>query len=192
LEKYTENLEQLVQDRTMELGMKAEDRSRKLAIVNNISQLISSNVGLEEILQQVVAIMGRVLRATQCSLMFIEKNGVHVRSKYEYRQGKPKTELIDIRISLERYPEVKKALSTRRPVVVNDVQRDPLMHEVRDLLGKLGIRSILVLPLMREGKVLGLLILRWRKKAHMLKLKEIHLGEIMASQISLLPSRIRC
>jgi len=185
LERHTAGLERLVQERTMELELKIEDRARKLSVIHNISQLLSSALNLEEVLQLAVAIVGRVLGADQCSLLFIERGNALVRSKYEYRQGESQTELININISLERYPELKKAIETKRPVGINDVQKDPLMDQVRDLLTSLGIRSILVFPLLLEDKMLGLLTLRWRKKNHILQWEEIRLGETIASQIAI-------
>jgi signal transduction histidine kinase len=192
LNQIAETLEEQIQisrrplnTRTLELEIKAVDRAQKLATVSNISQLISSTLNMEEVLQMAVAIVGRSLNASQCSLLLIEKDGLHLRSKYQYYANTSQTELIDVRISLDRYPELKKAIRTQRPVVVNDVQMDPLMYELRDTLARLGIRSILVLPLMIEGKLLGLLVLRWREKATLLKLEEIRLGEIIASQISI-------
>jgi signal transduction histidine kinase len=192
LNQIAETLEEQIQisrrpldTRTLELEIKAVDRAQKLATVSNISQLISSTLNMEEVLQMAVAIVGRSLNASQCSMLLIEKDGLHLRSKYQYYANTSQTELIDVRISLDRYPELKKAIRTQRPVVVNDVQMDPLMYELRDTLARLGIRSILVLPLMIEGKLLGLLVLRWREKATLLKLEEIRLGEIIASQISI-------
>lgn len=183
LEKHTRNL-QLIQEKPLELEITAESRSRKLAIINNISQLVSSAVNAEEALLTVVAIAGRVLEANKCSLMLIEGNSKYILSKYEYQRGRPQAEIINFSISLERYPELQKAIETQKSIVISDVQRDPLMREVRSLLTRLEVRSILVLPVMAEGKILGLLVLRWYEKTDVLKWEEIRLGETIASQIS--------
>ncbi|MCI0529529.1 MAG: ATP-binding protein, partial [Nitrospira sp.] len=188
LGSHTKNLKQLVQDKTLELKTereKAEERARNLATVNDISQMISSTLNLEEVLRLAVTTAGEILDAHQCVLMLVEKGGGHIRSKYEYSQGKPQTKLINVHISLEHYPEFRQAIKTQKPVVVQNAQRDPLMQDMEDLLVRLDIRSILVFPLMLEGEVLGLLALRWREKPHLFKKEEIHLGEIIANQIAI-------
>jgi len=192
LENYTKNLEQRIQDRTLELQIereKAEDRAQNLIVINKIFQVITATISLEKILQLAVATVGRVLKASQCSLMFVEESSGHLCSRYESRyesyQKKSQTNLIDVLIRLEYYPELKKAIKTRKPVAVEDIQNDPILHEVRHRLTHLDIRSILVFPLTSKDKVLGLLVLRWRKEVHAFTKEEIRLGEILANQIAI-------
>jgi diguanylate cyclase (GGDEF)-like protein len=70
----------------------------------------------------------------------------------------------ELRLELERYPEVAEALRTGRPVLVPDVQTDPLFDGVRRRWMYEGIespvRSVAALPLGSGERVLGVLLLR--------------------------------
>ena len=65
-----------------------------------------------------------------------------------------------IQIDLARYPELRRALETRQTVRVDDAARDPLMDEVRRTIVPLGIKSILVQPLICQDDLLGAIFLR--------------------------------
>ncbi|HWP49844.1 MAG TPA: ATP-binding protein [Candidatus Limnocylindrales bacterium] len=188
LESYAKNLKRPVQDRILELEAereKAKNQAQKLATLNDIAQMISSTLDLEEVLRLAVTTAGEILEADQGVLMLIEKGGGYIRSKYEYHQSKSQTELINIQISLELYPELKKALQTQKPVIVTDVRKDPLMHEVSHLLAKSEVRSVMVFPLILEEKILGLLVLRWHERIRVFKREDIYLGETIANQIAI-------
>jgi diguanylate cyclase (GGDEF)-like protein len=70
----------------------------------------------------------------------------------------------EVRLDLERYPEVAEALRTGRPVLVPDVQSDPLFDVVRRRWMYEGfetpVRSVAALPLGAGDRVLGVLLLR--------------------------------
>ncbi len=188
LESYAKNLKRPVQDRILELEAereKAKNQAQKLATLNDIVQMISSTLDLEEVLRLAVTTAGEILEADQGVLMLIEKGSGYIRSKYEYQQSKSQTELINIQISLELYPELKKALQTQKPVIVSDVRKDPLMREVGHLLAKSEVRSVMVFPLILEEKILGLLVLRWHERIRVFKREDIYLGETIANQIAI-------
>jgi diguanylate cyclase (GGDEF)-like protein len=69
-----------------------------------------------------------------------------------------------IKLSLKKYPEIVAALLKKKPVLIKDIATDPIMKSVRDLVTPLGIRSILVLPIIFEEKVIGTLFLRTSRK----------------------------
>jgi diguanylate cyclase (GGDEF)-like protein len=70
----------------------------------------------------------------------------------------------ELRLDLERYPEVAEALRTGRPVLVPDVPSDPLFDLVRRRWMYEGsdtpVRSVAALPLTVGDRVLGVLLLR--------------------------------
>jgi len=73
----------------------------------------------------------------------------------------------ELRLDLERYPEVAEALRTGRPVVVPDVQTDPLFDAVRRRWLYEGtespVRAVAALPLAVGDRTLGVLLLRSRQ-----------------------------
>jgi PAS domain S-box-containing protein len=68
--------------------------------------------------------------------------------------------LKDLRIDLDRYPEVRQCVRTGRPILVDDVPSHPLLEGIHAQVAAAGVRSIAALPLTFQGKVLGVLLVR--------------------------------
>ena len=66
----------------------------------------------------------------------------------------------DTRIELERYPEVREAARTGRPIIVEDASHHPLLEGVQSEMAARGIHTLVALPLHIAGEVRGVLLLR--------------------------------
>jgi PAS domain S-box-containing protein len=77
-------------------------------------------------------------------------------------KGHPDVDMLEL--DLSKYPEVRRALETREPVVIGDVESHPLVSSVREILLEKGYRSLLVVPLLFGKEVLGTLFLRARRE----------------------------
>jgi len=51
-------------------------------------------------------------------------------------------------------------LQTRKPLVIDDARRHPLLDPVREVVDKQGISAVAVVPMVSEGDVVGVLFLR--------------------------------
>ncbi|MBI5846422.1 MAG: diguanylate cyclase [Nitrospirae bacterium] len=142
-----------------------------LQIVNDFTQLISSTLDSKELLYLIVKKIAEVMPVTRCSIVRID--WLH---KYAYVVASFETpDLIAIKLSLKKYPEIEEALINKKPVIIRDITSDPLMSSVRDIVAPLGIRSILVMPIIFKEKVIGTLFLRTSRKQHAFTENEIRL-----------------
>jgi two-component system cell cycle response regulator len=70
----------------------------------------------------------------------------------------------NLQVRLDRYPEIRRALESDRPVLVSDVQTDPLYDEVRREWERLGItvatKSVIALPFGLHEQQSGVFFLR--------------------------------
>ena len=89
--------------------------------------------------------------------------------------------IADIRLDLKKYPEIRKSLCTRKTVVIKDALKSPLLKEVRHIIAPLGIRSIVVIPIIFRNKVIGTLFLRTSRSNHTFTEREIRLFTAIAS-----------
>ena len=89
--------------------------------------------------------------------------------------------ITNIRLDLQKYPEIRKALSFKKPVIIKDALKDPLMKEVRDIITPIGIRSILVVPVIFRDEVIGTLLLRTSRSGHTFTKREIRLCTAIAN-----------
>ncbi len=142
-----------------------------LQTINDLTQLISSTLDPKELLHRIVKRIAEIMPVTRCSIIRIDwlHKYAHVVACFETPN------LTAIKLSLKKYPEIEEALLNKKPVIVRDIASDPLMASVRDIIAPLGIRSILVMPIIFEEKVIGTLFLRTSRTQHEFSEKEIRL-----------------
>jgi PAS domain S-box-containing protein len=68
--------------------------------------------------------------------------------------------LKDLRVELSRYPEIREAVRTGKPVIVEDAPSHPLLEDVKESVKARNIRNIAAFPLIVSGKVLSVLLVR--------------------------------
>jgi two-component system cell cycle response regulator len=151
---------------------------RDLEAIVELVYLISSTLDPKEVLYFVVRKISELIKVTRCSMLsqgFTERRYAYVVSSHE------DPSIRDIRIDLRKYPEIRKALQQRRPVVVQDAMKDPVMEPVREVIKPLGIKSIVVIPIIFRDEVIGSLFLRTSRKGHRFTQREIRLLNSIAN-----------
>jgi PAS domain S-box-containing protein len=124
----------------------------------DIADTITSTLEVRQVMHSIVERVGDLSDTPSCSILLADSESPDcfvMGSK-----GHPEANMLEL--NLEKYPEVRHALQTRQPVIIEDVQRDPILAPVRDAVLSTGVRSILVLPLLFGKEVLGALFLRSR------------------------------
>jgi len=179
LEDANRTLEQRVEDRTRKLSEALND----LRALNEVGQAVSSTLDLPTVLTTIVS------HAVQLS-------GTDAGAIYEYDEP---TEEFHLRTSYRMEGELVEALQTnpirfdlgtvgraaaaRAPVQVTDIldEQDLGASRVRPLLRQLGYRSLLAIPLLREGRVLGGLSV-YRREAGNFSTEVVNLVQTLATQ----------
>lgn len=134
----------------------AQSRQRMEALLE-IVQAATSSLELEQILEIAVDKIGRVINTDRCSVVLVEGDGSRSARVMASRNI---PDFAPMQIDLARYPELRRALETRNTVFVENAIKDPLMEEVRPHITPLGVRSILVQPLICQDDLMGALFLR--------------------------------
>ena len=146
-----------------------------------LTHLISSTLDPKEVLYFVVSKIAESINVTRCSILnipFEERNHVYVISTFEDPR------IVNIKLDLKKYPEIRKSLATRKTVVIRDALKDPLLKEVRNIITPLGIRSIVVIPIIFMDVVIGTLLLRTSRSNHTFTEREIRLCTAIANSSS--------
>lgn len=132
------------------------NRARMEALLE-IVQAATSSLELEQILGIAVEKIGKVITTDRCSVILVEGDGTrHAR----VMASRNIPDFAPMQIDLARYPELRRSLETRQAVFVENALQDPLMSEVRSHIAPLGVRSVLVQPLICQDDLMGALFLR--------------------------------
>jgi len=114
----------------------------------------------DEVLDVLVERLGRLLPRWEVELLASEEPERGVRVVATTRRPASR----EVRLDLERYPEIAEALRTARPVAVADLQTDPLLEAMRRRWAyertEVPVRAVTALPLTAGERVVGALVLR--------------------------------
>jgi two-component system cell cycle response regulator len=152
-----------------------------LATIADLTYNLTSTLDPEEVLYITVRKISDIIPVSRCSILsvgFGEIRFAKVVSTFESYSIK------NLTLDINKYPEVEKALKTKRSVIVKDAMKDPLMRKVKRYIEPLGIRSIAVIPIIFRDEVIGTLFLRTSKKKHNFTEREITLCQRIAEASS--------
>lgn len=139
-----------------QLGRKEKDAQ----VVLELTQALASNLDFRGILFTVVQRLAEVARVDRVSIVLVrdQENVGYVVAASDDEQ------LRDLPIDLTKYPEVQQVLASGQPFVVEDASTHPLMEIVRSSgQGKTAFASLCIVPILYEGKPMGVLFLRSRR-----------------------------
>jgi len=157
------------------------NEKRDLEAIAELTYLLSSTLNPREVLYLIVKKVSEIIDVTRCSVLSIgtgERNTATVVSSHD----DPKVS--DIKIDLRKYPEVRRAFRTKDIVVIEDAMKDPLMKPVRKLIEPIGIKSIVVAPVIHRDEVIGTIFLRTSRSGHTFTDREIRLCGVIAKAAS--------
>jgi two-component system cell cycle response regulator len=144
--------------RNRELRRAREQARMRLEAIDLIREL-NRVVSADEMFHLVTGRTAQVLGVARCSVLVVERGTrtarVAASSETQFTDG--------LELELERYPEVRAALETGRPVVVHDVSSSPIFDGVREEWAARGapeLRSVIVVPFPLTDNVTGLFVER--------------------------------
>jgi signal transduction histidine kinase/HAMP domain-containing protein len=179
LEEYSWTLEQQVEVRTQELARSVEE----LQALGEVSQAVSSTLDLQKVLATIVA-------------HAVELSGTESGAIYEFDEA---TEEFQLRATHRMSEELIQAIreagvnlgetavgwagKNREAVQVPDVLEEPT-YPTREIMKREGFRALLAVPLLREHRLIGGLVVRRRAPGQFQK-ETVDLLQTFATQSAL-------
>ena len=138
----------------------AQDALRTRDLLFDIFQEVSAALRADEIFQTLVRRVGQAFGLTHCSFVLTAPGEDEGRVVAVYENPA----IRDLRVELERYPEIQEAIRTERPVVIHDVREHPLFDATRRRWVQqeidVNVQSAVALPVFVQGRAAGVFFLR--------------------------------
>jgi two-component system cell cycle response regulator len=133
----------------------SELEKKDLIMLLELSDIISITRNPNKILHYIVEKVAESIEVSRCSIISVNNEGnlVVVASS-----DLPEDRVIEL--DLHKYPEIEKALSTQRPVVLQDISNNPLMEPVKEKIKGLSDKALFVVPIIKKQNVIGTFFLR--------------------------------
>ncbi|MCM8825867.1 MAG: GAF and ANTAR domain-containing protein, partial [Candidatus Omnitrophica bacterium] len=125
---------------------------KQIEALSKISQAISSDLYLEDILKLIVTVTAEVMNSKICSLMLLnEKNQLILKATQSISEDYKKKPPLKLGEGIAGI-----VAKENKPIIVEDVKNDPrYIHQ--DIARKEGLCSLASVPLIVKGKLIGVL-----------------------------------
>jgi len=137
------------------LEMQSRVQQQSLEALLEFTARYAESTDLDALLHDVTRRLAELLGIQRASLLLEDGAGSAVVVAASDAPG-----LKNLRIDMDRYPEVRQCLRTGHPIVVDDSPSHPLLEGMHERVAAAGVRSIAALPLSVQGRVLGVLLVR--------------------------------
>lgn len=150
---------------------------KQIEALSKISQTITSNLYLEDILRLIVMVTAEVMNSKICSLMLIDdgKRELVIRATQSVSEAYNKKPNIKIGEGIAGM-----VAKENKPIAVLDVRKDP-RYINRDIARKEKLCSLLSVPMSVKGRVIGVLN-SYTSTAHKFTKNEINILTTVANQ----------
>lgn len=163
------------------------DQERKERLTNSITAAIRRSMNLEEILQVAAQELGQALHGHRCLIYRCKATDATAELQHEFTRPKT-TSLVGQTWSLQDNPLFQAVLQTQESLYVEDIPTDTRLQpaqSLKTLLHKASVRSLLMVPVLYQARLLGIIELHHcdLATAHVWSDHELSLVEAIATQV---------
>ncbi len=157
-------------------------RARALGAMVDITQALVSSLDIQEILFTVVKRIADVVRVDRVSIVLVPQEPAPSKSTIGYVvAASDDAGLTNLRIELEKYPEIRHVLSSKQPLTVGDVGTHPVLDGVRASLPVSSLSSLTLVPMKLDDEVMGVLFIRAQTQKGALDEQQISFCQVLAN-----------
>lgn len=152
------------------------ERSELRAILK-ILETTNSSLDFHTVMHETTLRLAELLDSARVSIVLVdqEKQECNVLTSSDDRN------LNRYPLQLSKYPEIRQAMKSGKPVIIQDIETCDLVAEVREELRRLGFRSLLVIPLRYGEEIFGTICLRASREKKGFAPDEVRFTQIVAS-----------
>ena len=163
------------------LFQQLEMRAKRLALLNQVSMALASTLNLDEILRATVRGLATVFGVAQCGVVIFNEDRSTGQLMAEFPE---RTSTSTLTIPLQGNQSIERIMATRQPMSIEDAQHDPLLSSVWDVMRQRKVESILIVPLLLRGEVVGTIGLDATSERRVFTSEEMELAQTIANQTS--------
>ncbi|WP_445241502.1 response regulator [Microcoleus vaginatus] len=162
-----------------------ERQIKQRFLLETITLEIRYSLNPDQVFQTATAQIGRIFNADSCLIhTYTESPAPRIFNVAEYRKDAAKS-LLDLEIPVQGNPHLQFLLSQDQAVVCDDVFSEPLLENVRDLCGQIGLKSMISIRTSYQGKANGMICLHQYDSPRHWTQDEIRLLKAVAAQMGI-------
>jgi len=161
--------------------IESRQRAQRLELVGRLSALINSSLDPQSVMQQIVDELARIMSVDQVAVVLFDEA---LDYGQVYAESAPTPNRDEVRVPMTGNPTYEILRDTHRPLMITDVATDPVTAniEVRPTLVGRGVRSMLLVPLLVNERLIGSIGLDVINYPRVFNQAEIDLCQTLANQ----------
>ncbi|MCC7206236.1 MAG: GAF domain-containing protein [Anaerolineae bacterium] len=162
----------------------------KLALLNNVSSVVTASIDLDKVLNTVCAIVIEVGYADKTGIFLADESGKHLSLAYAIGLSDDYIAQFQEIVHQDDGSGPIQILSQTEPVAISDVHADPRGRGWRSLAEVEGYTGLLAVPLVASEQVIGFLAMFYQQ-AHQFSKTELDLMNTLANQVAVAVANAR-
>ncbi len=155
-------------------------RTEQWRRVQEISSTLNASLDLDTILHTACEQFIRLIEVDHCGILLFAADGLTGQVVAEF----PPRGAVGAIVPLT-YPAIQQMRRDWQPIASTDAANDPAMGEARQGIAALGIKSMLIAPLVAQGQVIGSIGLDTLNLTRQFTPEEINLCRVVADQMAI-------
>lgn len=162
------------------LYAQTQERNQRLALLHDISLAMTSSLDLHTLLNAACRKLVMNFHCDHTGVLLFDETYISGEVVAEY----PPRNAVGIRIPLAGYEAAKIIRASKEPLAIYDARHDSRMEKIWHILQSLDIQSMLIVPLIVKGRVIGSFSLDVTTEKHHFQHSQIKLAQTIASQLA--------
>jgi len=161
-----------------------EARVEELDVINHVSMIVNRSLDLKDNLQSVCEELCRIF-PVRSAIIALSDSDINSLEIVAFHAVDPKEEkLAGQKMSLEMFPSSAPNIEDQEPVLIHDAQTDQKTAPMHGYFKSLGIRSLLIAPLLVRSKAIGIIGMPAEDPSYEFTKNEIELLQTLSHQIA--------
>lgn len=156
---------------------RAERQERALAVLLELTQTLVSTHDFQEILYTMVSRIAEVVQVDRVSIVLVpDAHDVGYVVAASDDQA-----VFNLKLDLQKYPEILHVLETREPLAIADVETHPVLDGVRTSVTRVGLSALTLIPIVWDEHAMGVLFIRGTDHKGALSDRQLGLCRVVAN-----------
>jgi diguanylate cyclase (GGDEF)-like protein len=161
----------------------AQKRAQRLALINRVSGILNQPLELKTVLQVTVDCLAQALNVPQVALALFDETRQHLLISADHpASGTPS--IVGMELPLENNASMDFILHEKVSLLVQDAQQDDQLLAVRSAMVQRGVHSLLLIPLLIHGEVIGTVGCDLLEAGRHFNAEEVEMAETIANLAS--------
>ena len=162
----------------------ADSRSKKLEILNHFASAISSTLDLNKILKIICKEMVDIFDARNTGIGLLNRDKTKITLVAFYTSREEESDVTGMEIPIVGNAATIHVIEHGETIIVPDVQHNPITASYHDIAFARGTQSVMIVPLLARGEVIGTIGLPTSDKNQTYSRADVTLAQTIASQIT--------